>query len=74
MLIETALVTGGLVCMDQSFPSSAVNHRYGIIIGLFGVVFITGFNRGNHFFDGCAHVGSLAGVPLTVNFCLTCAL
>ena len=74
MLIKTALVAGGLVCMDQPFSCSAVNHGYGIIIGLFGLVFITGFNRGDHLFDGCTHVGALTGVPLTVNFCLSCAL
>ena len=74
MLIKTALVTCGLVCMDKSFPCRAVNDRYRGIIGLLGLVSITGCNCGDHFFDGCAHVGSLTGVPLAVIFCLSCAL
>ena len=74
MLVKAALVTRGLVCMDQSFPCRFVNERYGGIVSLFGLVAITGCNCGDHFFDGCAHVGSLTGVPLTVIFCLSCAL
>jgi len=74
MLIQAALVTRGLVCMDKSFSSHAVNDRYGGIVCLFGLVTITGCNRGDHFFDGGTHIGALTGVPLTVNFCLPCAL
>ena len=74
MLIKAALVTRGLVCMDKSFSCDAVNDRYGGIVRLFGLVTITGCNRGDHFFDGGTHVGTLTGVPLAVNFCLSCAL
>ena len=44
MLVQAALVTGGLVCMHQSLACSLVDNRYGFIIGLFGGILITGFN------------------------------
>ena len=74
MLVKATLVTRGLVCMDQSFPGRLVNERYGGIVSLSGLVTITGCNRVDHFFDGCAHVGPLTGVQLTVIFCLSGAL
>lgn len=74
MLVQAALVTCGLVCMDESLSCRAVNDRYGGIIGLPGLVTITGCNGSDHLFDGCAHVGPLTGIPLTVYFCLSCAL
>ena len=74
MLIKAALVTRGLVCMDKPFSCHAVNDRYGCIVCLLGHVTITGCNRGSDFFNGCTHIGALTGVPLTVNFCLSCAL
>ena len=74
MLIKAALVARGLVGVDKSFSGHSVNKRYSGIVCLPGLVRITGGNRGNDFFDGGAHVGSLAGIPLTVLFCLLCAL
>jgi hypothetical protein len=74
MLVQAALVTCGLVCMNESFSCCAVNDRYGSIIGLLGLVTVTGCYGRDHFFDGCAHVGPLTGITLTVYFCLSCAL
>jgi len=56
MLIQTALVTSGLVCMNQSLAGSPVDNGYGIIIGLFGYLTITRLDGIDDFLDGCAHV------------------
>jgi hypothetical protein len=39
-----------------------------------GLVTIATLNCGEYFFDRCAHAGALTRVPLTVIFCLSCAL
>lgn len=74
MLIKAALVTRGLVCMDKSLAGCAVNGRHGGSVGLPGLVTIATLNCGEYFFDRCAHAGALTRVPLTVIFCLSCAL
>ena len=51
MLIQAALVTSGLVCMNQSLAGSPVNNRYGFIIGLFGNVTITRLDGIDDFLD-----------------------
>ena len=51
MLIQTALVARGLVCMNQSLASSLVDDRYGFVIGLFGDIAITGFDGSENFLD-----------------------
>ena len=74
MLIKAALVTCGLVCMNESFAGCAINDRHGSSICLSGLVAVTTLDCGEYFFDRCTHVGTLTGVPLTVFFCLSCAL
>ena len=68
MLIKAALVTCGLVCMDQSLASCTVNGGHGSSVGLPGLVTIATLNCGEYFFDRCTHAGALTRVPLTVFF------
>ena len=74
MLIQTALVTSGLVCMNQSLAGSAVNDRNRCSIGLCRAVTIACLDGGYDFLYRGAHIGPLAGVPLTVYLRLPCAL
>ena len=55
----------GLVLVDQSLPGGTVDNRHGGFIGLPGAVTVTGLDGHNDLFDSGAHIGSLAGIPLT---------
>ena len=74
MLIEAALVAGGLVVMNQSLAYGAVDDRYRLAVGLRGGLCIAGVDGGKDLLDRGAQFRALTGIALAVDFRLTRAL
>jgi len=74
LTVETALVTSGLVLVDQALTSHVIENRYSVLERCFSSRFVTFGNCGEHTLDLGAHHRTLAGIALTAFLGLTNSL
>ena len=72
--IQTALMSGCLVLVDQALICRAVDNRNRIFVCFGGTLFISSFDSLFHVFQVGAHSAAARRVVLTVRFSLTSAL
>src|SRR5487761_80397 len=72
--VQAALVTRGLVMVDESLVGDAVNDRHGLPVSGFGFRFLAFSGELHHFLDVTAHHGTQGGVVLTMDHGLAGAL
>ncbi len=74
MHIKPALMTGGLVFMQQAFSGHAVYNGHGFFVGIARLILITGSHCLQNIFNISAQLGTLACFAHTAIVRLTCAL
>ncbi len=62
LCVQAALVTGGLVLVDNAFVGHAVDDRYSFVISRFGYCWVAANNCGVYLFDRRADERPEAGV------------
>jgi hypothetical protein len=63
-IVQTALVTSGLVLVNDAFVGNAIDNRYSAAVGLFRCFQVFGFNGAYNLLDVGADHGAQAGVVL----------
>ena len=74
VLVQAALVTSGLVSVDDAFAGHAINDRHSGFVGFNSIVFVTSGNRLDDVLDVCAQLGAQARIVLAMCFRLADAL